>query len=100
MNDIQVFLNGILLLDDDWYITNDNDLIISTFVGKDDDVKIRCGDAWVKIKATGLTNRWPIGMDLDQLKFRSFMDSVYRHKDEPLVADLISKLKMTMGLIE
>lgn len=100
MNDIQVFLNGILLLDDDWRITDDNDLIISTFVGSNDEVKVRCGDAWVKIKANGLTNRWPIGMDLEQLKFRSFMDSVYRRRDEPLVADLISKLKMTMGLIE
>ena len=98
-DDILVFLNGIMLLDDDWQIVN-NDLLLSTFVGKDDEIKVKCGEAWVKWRADGLTNRWPLGMEVEQLKFRSFMDEVYRRREEPLINNLIDQLRMAIGLLD
>ena len=99
MTDVFVFLNNILLSTEEWEIVN-NDLQLKTFVKAGDKIKLRCGEAFLGYEADGTTNRWHLNVEIDKLRFNNFMYSVYDHKDEPIVANLLDQLRTAIGLID
>ena len=98
---IAVYLNSIQLKDDEWHITSGNELQLTVFVGVGDEVRLyNNGSNYIKFAADGTTNRWKLGVDIEHMRFRSFCDTVFEHRNNPTVADLISQLRTTIGLVD